>query len=227
MKLLAFDTATEACSAALLVDGEVRERHEIAPRRHAELLLPMLESLLAEAGLTLSQMDALAFGRGPGAFTGLRIAAGVAQGIALGAELPVVPVSTLAALAQGCHRERGADQVLAGIDARMGEVYWGACRLGGQGVMEAAGEECVCPPQAVPMPPPGTWTGFGTAWRAHGERLARRLGDRLAGYEGERYPQARDIAVLGARAYQAGGAVDAGRALPVYLRDKVVAGKSP
>ncbi|HHH35919.1 MAG TPA: tRNA (adenosine(37)-N6)-threonylcarbamoyltransferase complex dimerization subunit type 1 TsaB [Gammaproteobacteria bacterium] len=223
MRLLALDASTEACSAALLVDHEVLERYEIAPRRHAELLLPMLESLLAEAGCALGQMDVLAFGRGPGAFTGLRIAAGVAQGIALGAGLPVAPVSSLVALAQGLYRECGAERVLAGIDARMGEVYWGACRLGDEGVMVPVGEEQVCAPEAVPLPPAGKWHGVGTAWRTYGAALAARLEEYLADREGERYPRARDIAILGAQLYRQGGAVDAARALPVYLRDNVVA----
>jgi len=226
VRLLALDTATEACSAALLVEGEVLERYEVAPRRHAELVLPMLESLLDEAGLSLSRLDALAFGRGPGAFTGLRIAAGVAQGIALGAELPVVPVSTLAALAHGAFRERGETAVLAGIDARMGEVYWGIYRGVEAGVMECVGEECVCPPQVVPVPPGKGWFGAGTAWACHGEILARRLGPRLAAWAGDSLPRARDIAVLGAGLYRAGRAVDPAQALPVYLRDKVVAEKA-
>ncbi len=223
MKLMAIDASTEACSAALLLDDEVLERYEIAPRRHAELLLPMLESLFQEAGLGLAQMEVLAFGRGPGAFTGLRIAAGVAQGIALGASLPVVPVSSLAALAQGMYREQGVEQVLAGIDARMGEVYWGAYRLGGSGVMGVVGGECVCPPQAVPLPPPGDWTGAGTAWQSYGDQLAAHLGAQLAAYAGERFPRARDIALLGAQLYREGAAVSADQALPVYLRDNVVA----
>ncbi len=226
MRLLALETATEACSAALWVDGEVYERYELAPQRHAEHLLPMLDALLAEASLELAQMDALAFGRGPGAFTGLRIAAGVAQGIALGADLPVVPVSSLAALAQGMYRERGVTQVLAGFDARMGEVYWGMYRAGGDGFVEAAGRECVCPPEAVPLPPDGRWTGAGTAWVRYGAQLSQRLGERLAGCEGERFPRARDIAELGVRYYRSGRAVDAARALPVYLRDKVVGQKT-
>ncbi len=226
MRLLALDTATEACSAALLVEGAVLERYEVAPRRHAELLLPMLESLLDEAGLSLSCLDALAFGRGPGAFTGLRIAAGVAQGVALGADLPVVPVSTLAALAQGALRERGETAVLAGIDARMGEVYWGMYRQGEAGVMNCVAEECVCPPQAVPLPSGQGWFGAGTAWERHGETLARRLGPRLAAWAGACLPRAHDIAVLGAGLYRAGRAVDPVQALPVYLRDKVVAEKA-
>ena len=222
MKLMAIDASTEACSAALLLDDEVLERYELAPRRHAELLLPMLESLFSEAGLGLADMEVLAFGRGPGAFTGLRIAAGVAQGIALGASLPVVPVSSLAALAQGLYRERGVTQVLAGIDARMGEVYWAAYHVGADAVMEAVDGECVCPPEAVPLPPPGVWMGVGTAWQSYGDQLTRRLGACLAAHEGARFPRARDIAVLGARLYRDGGAVDPEQALPVYLRDNVV-----
>ncbi len=223
MKLMAIDASTEACSAALLLGDEVLERYEVAPRRHAELLLPMLESLFQEAGLSLARMDVLAFGRGPGAFTGLRIAAGVAQGIALGADLPVVPVSSLAALAQGMFREQETPRVLAGIDARMGEVYWGSYRLGGSGVMEAVDEERVCPPEAVPLPSAEIWAGTGTAWQSYGHQLAGRLGERLAAYESERFPRARDIALLGAQLYRSGAAVAADQALPVYLRNNVVA----
>ena len=123
MKLLALDTATEACSAAVLADGEVLERYELAPRRHAALILPMIESVLAEAGLEISQLDAIAVGRGPGAFTGVRIAIGIAQGIAFAADLPVALVSTLAALALGTARDTGATRIAAALDARMGEIY--------------------------------------------------------------------------------------------------------
>ncbi|GAB4353090.1 MAG: hypothetical protein Kow0060_03270 [Methylohalobius crimeensis] len=128
MRILAIETATEACSAALYLDGVVEERFQVAPRRHTHLILPMAEALLAEAGLTLSALDGLAFGRGPGSFTGLRIAAGVIQGLAFGADLPVVPVSTLAALAWQVFDEGAADCALAALDARMGEVYWGIYR---------------------------------------------------------------------------------------------------
>src|SRR5215475_1096438 len=129
-RLLAIETATEACSAALLVGGDVIERSEIAPRRHAELILPMIESLLAEAGLSRRQIDGIAVGRGPGAFTGVRLAISVAQGIALGLDVPVVPVSSLAALAQDVPRELPAP-ILAVIDARMGAVYAGAFERSG------------------------------------------------------------------------------------------------
>jgi len=222
MKLAAIDTSTEACSAALFDDGAVIERYQLAPRRHAELILPMLESLLQEAGLAVTQMDALAFGRGPGAFTGLRIAAGVAQGIAFGADLPVVPVSSLAALAQGMFHEQGATRVLAGIDARMEEVYWGRYALGEGEVMVLEGEERVCSPQDVEIPSKGQWVGAGSAWQTYAEVLGARLGERVVTWSGGRYPRARDIAICAAQDFKWGLAVDAEQALPVYLRDNVV-----
>jgi len=222
MKLIALDASTEACSAALLIDGAVIERYELAPRRHAELLLPMLESLLQEADLKLGQLEALAFGRGPGAFTGLRLAAGVAQGIAFGADLPVVPVSTLAALAQGLYRDQGADRVLAGIDARMAEVYWGAYRLDADGYPALVGTETVCPPEQVSIPDEGRWSGVGTAWQTYESILTERMKPCLSGYWGMRYPRARDIAVLAERAGEDGTMLSAEAALPVYLRDNVV-----
>ncbi len=222
MKLIALDASTEACSAALLIDGAVIERYELAPRRHAELLLPMLESLLQEADLKLGQLEVLAFGRGPGAFTGLRLAAGIAQGIAFGAGLPVVPVSTLAALAQGIYREQGAERVLAGIDARMAEVYWGAYRLNADGYMVLVGAETVCVPEQVMIPDEGGWTGTGTAWLSYESILTDRMKPCLSGYCGKRYPRARDIALLAERASGDGTMLSAEEALPVYLRDNVV-----
>ncbi len=126
--LLALDTATEACSVALLHDGRVLSHYEVIPRMHAQRLLPMIKDLLAEAGVALSAVDGIAFGRGPGAFTGVRIAIGVVQGLAFALERPVLPVSTLAVLAQRALREQGAQQVAAAIDARMDEVYWGCYR---------------------------------------------------------------------------------------------------
>src|SRR3569623_782227 len=125
MNLLAIDTATEACSAALYLDGAIAARYALAPREHARLILPMVDELLREADIKPTQLDAVSFGRGPGALTGLRIAAGVVQGIAYGADLPVVPVSSLAALAQGCYRERGVTRILATIDAGIGWAAYG------------------------------------------------------------------------------------------------------
>ncbi len=226
MKLLAIDTSTEACSAALLISGEVRERHEIAPREHARLILPMLESLLAEAGLKLSQLDALAFGCGPGGFTGVRIATGVIQGLAFGADLPVAPVSSLAALAQGTYRETGAQQILSAIDARISEVYWGAYRAGDAGHVTLEGDETVCAPQHVPLPVGADWFGAGSGWAAYETALQTRLGGAAYTCDGQRYPRAYDVALLGAGIYQRGLAVSAEQVLPVYLRDEVAWKKS-
>ena len=224
MKLLAIDTSTEACSAALAIDNTVTHtRFELAPQRHAELILPMVDQLLREADLRVDELDGLAFGQGPGTFTGVRIAAGIIQGIALGAKLPIVPVSSLAALAQGLFSERGQAKVLAAIDARIGEIYWGAYQVDERGILMAIQAQCVGKADTVPVPVAGRWFGAGTGWDSYGPILRERLGDRLLGIEPQRYPHAREVAVLGIEAFKAGhGVVQAEYALPAYLRDQVV-----
>ncbi len=144
-KILAIDTVTEGCSAALLIGEEIVEQFEVTPRGHTQKILPMVDQLLAESGHKLGELDAIAFDRGPGSFTGLRITAGVVQGLAYGADLPVVAVSSLAALARAHHQATGATFVLSAIDARMGEVYWGAYRIDPQGIPQLQGEEMVVP----------------------------------------------------------------------------------
>lgn len=220
MKILALDTATEACSAALLCDGSVHERHDIAPRRHAELILPMVDAVLGQAGLGLNDLDAIAFGRGPGAFTGVRIAAGVTQGLSLGAGLPVIPVSSLAALAQPALGK--AAVILPAIDARMGEVYWASYESGQDGLANQASEEQVTPPDAVQVPSVKQVFGVGSGWGTYRECLDRVLGKQISGVEPERFPLARDMLPLAVREYNAGRCVSAEQALPVYLRDNVV-----
>ena len=221
MKLLAIDTSAEACSAALYLDGEVRERFAVQPQRQSELILPMMDGLLAEAGLTVAELDALAFGRGPGSFTGVRIATGVVQGAAFAADIPVVPVSTLAALAQGHLRETGHARVLAALDARMNEVYWAACTPDASGLMRALGGELIVPPGDAPLPPDGGWHGVGSGWGAYAAVLAERVGDRVTAVDGAAQCRARDIAWIAAADLAAGLAVPAEQALPVYLRDRV------
>jgi len=221
MKILALDSSSEACSVALMVDGDVLTRHELAPRKHAELLLPFVEQVLEEAGLTIQQVDALAFGRGPGAFTGIRIATGVAQGIAFAVDLPVVPVSTLAALAQGSGREQGVSRVITAMDARMGEVYWGAFKTDEHGLMQAVAEECVLPPHDAPLLDDTEWYGCGSGWASYGTVLAECYDGRLAGTDADRLPNAIDVAALAIHEYRAGHFLAAEQALPVYLRDKV------
>ena len=220
MKLLALETATEACSAAIWVDGAVLERYEIAPRRHAALILPMVEAILAEAGLTMNQLDAIAVGRGPGAFTGVRIAIGIAQGLAFAGDLPVVPISTLAALALGAARETGQTRIATALDARMGEVYWGVWAAS-EDQAALMGEERVCAP-VLATAPPGAWFGVGSGWSAYAEALSQRL--TVSGWLGERYPHASDIARLAADPARRDQWVMAEQALPVYLRDRVVGG---
>jgi tRNA threonylcarbamoyladenosine biosynthesis protein TsaB len=222
MNLLALETATEACSAALAVDGEIRERFKVAPRGHSLLILPMVDELMVEAGLSIDQVDAIAFGRGPGAFTGLRIAVGVTQGIAFGADLPVVAVSTLAALAQGCK----SDKALVAIDARMDEVYWGAYQRNSAGQMVLCGEESVLPPGEVILPKGDGWYGVGTGWGSYSSILTECCANQLTGWDGESLPHAADVARLGIAGFNAGEATSAEQAIPVYLRDQVAWKKS-
>lgn len=220
MKILAIDTATEACSAALYIDGACIQRYEIAPRRHAELILPMCDALLQEAGVELKELDSLAFGRGPGAFTGLRIAAGVIQGMAWANELPVVPVSSLAALAYGAWRERAQGKLMAATDARMQEVYWG-CYECSEGEAVLIGEEQVCAPQQSILPIGDDWFGIGSAWSAYETELTQHTGKQCREYDAEAFAQAQDIAILAATAVSRGETVSAEQALPVYVRNDV------
>jgi tRNA threonylcarbamoyladenosine biosynthesis protein TsaB len=221
VRILAVETATDACSAALAVGNEVTERFEIAPRRHAALLLPFVESLLAEAGIAIGELDAIAFGRGPGSFTGLRIAAGMAQGLAFGADLPVVPVSTLAALAQGCVRECGAKGVLAALDARMHEVYFSAFRVTADGRVMAAGEEVVCAPASITVPEGGDWYTAGDGWQSYPEAMIAQLPRPPAGRHDSARPHAADVARLAVDLWREAGGVAAEQAAPVYLRNHV------
>ena len=222
MKILAIDTATEACSAALYADGEINQFYRVAPREHSHIILPMIEQLLAEAEISLAQLDALAFGRGPGSFMGVRIAAGVTQGIAFARGLPVVPVSTLAAIAQTAHAETGTEHVLAAIDARMNEVYWGAYVLSDDGCVHLQGSESVIAPERASIPAEHEWTGAGTGWSAYGEILNAAIAPAgLAGQLNDCLPTAASIARLAAADFQAGRHVDASQAVPVYLRDNV------
>ena len=226
MKLIALDTSAEACSAALYVDGDVISRFEHAPRRHTELILPMLEALLAEADLKVTELDAVAFGRGPGSFTGVRIATGVAQGVAFGADLPVVPVSTLAALALRSFRESGERQLLTAFDARMGEVYWAAYRIDEDEMTVCHIDEAVTPPEAVVIPDEGIWQGVGNGWSEYGEVLKQQAGAVLGSVVSDAVCRANEIALLAVPQYQAGDVVSAEAALPVYLRDQVAWKKS-
>lgn len=221
MRILALDTSAAHCSAALLDGPRLTQHLEPAARRHGDLLLGMMRELLAGAGLQVGQIDLFAFGCGPGSFTGLRIAAAVVQGVALAAEKPVVGVSTLAAMAQGCRRSAGAERVLCALDARMAEVYFGAYGADAGGLMRPLLEDCVCRPAMIPVPGPGPWYAAGSGWAAHGPALLTALGSEPVAMDVERPCEAQDVAVLAADAYAAGRAFDAADAVPVYLRDRV------
>lgn len=222
MKLLAFETATEACSVAVWADGEVRERFELAPRRHAELALPWAEQLLAEAGITRTQLDAIAVGRGPGAFTGVRLAVSIAQGIALALDRPVVPVSTLAVLAAGLPSlpSPGEEKIIAAIDARMGEVYLGAFRREG-GEVVAISDEVVVKPDAAALLEGAGWHGVGTGFAAADHALQARYDGQLASVDATALPHAADLARLAAAAFTRGEALAPERVEPAYLRNNV------
>lgn len=216
MKLLALDTSTEACSAALFIDGEISERFEITPKAHTKLLLPMIQSLLAEAELKLTQLDALAFGCGPGSFTGLRIATGVVQGLAFGADLPVVPVSTLAALAQ----KFSPEVAFVATDARIGEIFWGVYQKNADGFMELTHKEAVLPVSAIQFPEKKA-IGIGSGWRVYETELLEKTKGFVTDIHADVLPQSDEIATLGVYHFAKGHAVSAEHAQPVYLRDKV------
>lgn len=226
MKLLAFELATEACSVAVWVDGEVHERFEVAPRRHAELALPWADAVLAEAGIARSALDAIAVGRGPGAFTGVRLAIAIGQGIALALDRPVIPVSTLATLALGAvpagdDTGAAAQRVLACIDARMGEVYAGAFRVQ-DGDATLIGSEAVLAPDAVELPDAqGDWWGAGTGFAAADAALQTRLSGRFGSVEPSALPHAANVARLAVKASARGEAVAPELVEPAYLRNQV------
>lgn len=219
--LLAIDTSGDACSAALLRDGRIEQVLETAPRRHGELILGMMQQLLEGAGLGVSDLDAIAFARGPGSFTGVRIAVAVAQGAAFGAALPLVPVSTLAAIAQGQFRRAGQRRLLVALDARMGEVYWGCFRIDDRDLAVSCCEERVCAPDQVTGRDGEGWFGVGPGWAVYGAELADRTGLSPMAYAGDAICEARDLAVLGAAGLAAGLQVSPELATPVYLRDRV------
>lgn len=228
IKILALDTATENCSVALLVDEKVYVRSEVAPRDHTKKILPMVDEVLKEAGVTLAELDALAFGRGPGSFTGVRIGIGIAQGLAFGADLPMVAISTLEAMAQGVYRKHGASDVVCAIDARMSEVYWGRFSRQEDGTWNKVDQECVTPPQLAAensQADDKVWLTAGTGWDAYSEALAQ------VAFKTEKsevlFPDAEDIVQLAKLEFAKGNTVDAEEASPVYLRDTVTWKKLP
>lgn len=255
MRILAIETATEACSAALYVGnqsvawtkavGRVQDpghadalpelqldvndqyisEYEICPREHAVKILPMVQRLLSQAEISLSQLDAIAFGCGPGAFTGVRIATAVAQGLAYGAHRPLIPISTLAALARGACRQHAADHVAVAIDARLQQVYWGSYACMPDGDMALCLPERVCAPEQVELPSiETTWWAAGSGFSAYADTLRKILASHRMSFEQvTSFPHAEDVAYLARFALSKGKICDPMHAIPVYLRDEVVA----
>ncbi len=216
MRVLALETSTEYCSVALWQDGTLIQRCELAGQKHSEMLIAMLDGLLQDAGCSMQDMDGIAYGKGPGSFTGVRIACGATQGLALGANLPVVGICTLEALAEASGKLR----VIAALDARMGEIYHAAYEKN-NGVWMELSEPCLCKPEDAPGAPGHDWFGAGSGFATHGTALAERYAGQLRGADGAAVPQAAAIATLGAIRLVQGQGADASEALPLYLRDKV------
>jgi tRNA threonylcarbamoyladenosine biosynthesis protein TsaB len=219
MRILAIDTSTETCAVALGDGLAWDERSVVAGNRHSDLLLPMIRGLLDDHGATLAQLDGVAFGAGPGAFTGLRIACGVAQGLALGAGLPLVGVSTLEALAETARQRHGAAKVIAALDARAQEVYVAAYRHDGVRWHEAVAPAVIAP-AGVSLPDGGGWTGAGSGFAAY-PALRERCLAVLASCEPTLSPTATAIGTLALPRLAAGEGVAARDAAPIYLRHKV------
>lgn len=217
MKLLALETATEACSVALYIDGRVLARFRHAPRLQTELLLPMIEEVLAEGGITLGALDMLAYSRGPGAFTGVRIAAAAVQALAFARDLPVLPVSSLQTLAQGVYRLHGATAVLAVFDARMDEIYAGAYAEQ-DGLMQPLDVEHLCAPAHLPQKLCGEFFVAGNGL-VHESVLRQQC--TFTGMDAVFFPSAEDVVPLALDLHARDGALAAELALPVYLRDEV------
>lgn len=216
MKIIAIETSTEYCSVALWQDGVITAASENVGQKHSEVLISMLDGVLKAAGIKLAQLDGIAFGAGPGSFTGVRIACGVTQGLALGANLPVIGITTLQAVAQGA----GKDKIIAALDARMAEVYFAVYEKR-DGAWATVCAPCLCLPQDTPVVEGTGWVGVGSGFAAHGAVLQARYAGQLSAIDAACVPQASAIAELAAPMFAAGLGMDAALAMPLYLRDKV------
>jgi tRNA threonylcarbamoyladenosine biosynthesis protein TsaB len=216
LNILALETSSQWCSVALWLDGRLLAREELAGQRHSELLLPMVDALLNDAALELRNMDAVAFGAGPGSFTGLRIACGVAQGLAAGAGIATVGVGTLMAMAQAS----GAPRVLACLDARMGEIYCAAYERNAD-AWHVVHPPRLSTPDEAPALDGGAWTGVGSGFEAYASALMRRYDGRIDTVQADLHPRAHEVAILGAEMFRQGLGLPPEQAHPVYLRDHV------
>jgi tRNA threonylcarbamoyladenosine biosynthesis protein TsaB len=214
MKLLAFDSSTFACSIALQINDSIDSFHVVAPMQQTKLLLPQINEMLNRAQHRIQDLDAIILGAGPGSFTGIRLAASVAQGLAFAANIPVIPVSSLAATAQAAYLQHGWQDLLVAQDARMNAVYWGAYRINVAGLASLIGKERATTPEEVHMPEPGNWHGLGDAW----EKNSAKMGFTPVMIDSEQLPTAVALLQLGKFKYDQHDWVNAKDALPVYLR---------
>lgn len=225
MNLLALDTSTENCSAAITINGELYQQQQLTQRGHSTLILGMLDQLFKQAGATIADIDALAFGRGPGSFTGVRIGVGVAQGIAFARDFPVIPVSTLAAVAQAAYEYSGHANIAVAMDARMNEIYAASFHLQ-DGFMHLLGAEKVCNAEQFLPANSHCWFGAGNGWEVYAAALEAGFAGQLTGKNTAIYPQADIILKLAEQQFARGEFVSADKALPVYLRNNVAKKKA-
>lgn len=218
--ILGLDTSTDACSVALWRNSQVIERFQIAPRRHAELILPLVHEVLAEANLTLAEIELIAFGRGPGSFMGVRIATGIAQGLSFGMNCKVIAVSSLQALSQIAFEQHGVREVIAAWDARMDEIYWGGYRVDDHGLMRNFIAENLSPPEKIVIPEKMKSVAAGNAWKVYADRL--NVLQNFSAIYPDLYPSASAIVRLANQLYAENQAVFSFEAMPTYLRDQVV-----
>lgn len=217
MKILALETSTEFCSVALYLNGKILNKEVFAGRSHSEILLPMIEEILAEGALTLQHLNGIAFGAGPGSFTGLRIACGVAQGLAYAADLPVVGISTLAAVAQ----KIGEQKVIVALDARMGEIYHAAYQKLTSHHWETISPPALCSPHQAPSLPDNGWHGCGSGFDIYSKELSDLYSKNIQQIHYKHHPEAEEIAQLALPKFTDGSDTDATSAVPVYIRNKV------
>jgi tRNA threonylcarbamoyladenosine biosynthesis protein TsaB len=222
LKILAFDTSSTACSVAVLNGEALHVSHQIQPMQQARLILPMIDELLSAASLSLSQLDAIAYGCGPGSFTGIRIANSVAQGLGLATERPIIRISSLAAIAQTAYLAQHWAQLLVALDARTDQVYWAAYQANQQGYVELIGQELISSPAAVVLPPDMglAWCGVGDGWGKYERQFTERLGKKPQTISAAQLPSAEAVLKLAMRKIEKGelGEVAARDAVPNYLR---------
>lgn len=226
-RILALDTSTEACSAAILTQDSHFVEYAVCPREHNKRILTMAEAVLAQANLSLADIDVIAYGKGPGSFTGVRIATGIVQGMAFGADKPVVGISSLAAMAHALYRVHGIEYTISAIDARMNEIYLGLYQTQALGQSQPIQAEQVCAPEMAltQLDREQKWHAVGTGWQTYQSVLTEQIAAPIA--QDIEFPNALDIAYLALTEYQQGQTSNAASACPSYVRDQVTWKKLP